>query len=539
MVMTTMIRILLYTLSIFVLVVSGLFLFVFFSSRPEMMTDPAALAADGSLINYCELPVLDGRGKQAVDIPKGNTPGCSYDHFPGPILAECTEPMVEGANDLRGLWQAVSGRTGHVERIEQCGSRTVVTSSGVIHDYGPNSTAGLNTDDTEGGVRFRIGNTTYCPRTSASMVWNDGVLDFHALGWGPVVVRRYMNGEQLVWEYVDGSVTRMERLCQLPELHKIPKRHVLRTPEERFDNLADYPWQPNYMEIDGLRVHFLDEGPRDAPAILLIHGEPTWSYLFRKMIPVLTAAGHRVIAPDLIGFGKSDKLRAEADYSYELHVEVMTELVQRLDLREATFFGQDWGGLIGLRVVGREPDRFARVVVSNTGLPAAPVIGSWFGYPFFKALIWWLGDISIAELKTEISFPRWVAYSYHIEDLPVGEVMRFLGAEDEVVAAYEAPFPNQDYKAAVQVMPYLVPSQLGENERIWREIYENWGKPFLIAFTDSDPITRGGEQAFIDRIPGATSLTIKGAGHFVQEDAGPELAELIDDFIAGRAVKGF
>ena len=197
---------------------------IFFSPRPPLTTDPATLAGDGSVINYCELPHLDGRGKLAADIPKGNTPGCSYTHFPLPILAECTEPLIAGADDIRGLWQGVEGgHAGHVERIEQCGRRAVVTSSGLIHDYGPNSTLGENTDDTEGSVAFRIGSKPYCPRTSASMIWNNGVLDFHAFGWGPVVVRRYRDGEQLVWEYVDGSITRMNRICTLPEDRKIPR----------------------------------------------------------------------------------------------------------------------------------------------------------------------------------------------------------------------------------------------------------------------------------------------------------------------------
>jgi hypothetical protein len=195
---------------------------IFFSPRPENRTDPAVLAGDGSLLNYCELPVLDGSGQRAADIPKGNTPGCAYEHFPLPILAECTEPLVEGADDIRGLWQEIGG--GHVERIEQCGRRVVVTSSGIIHDYGPNSTGGENTNDTEGRVVFRLGDRPYCPRTSASMIWNDGVLDFHVFGWGPVVVRRYREGEELVWEYADGSVTRMQRICTLPIDHKYPKR---------------------------------------------------------------------------------------------------------------------------------------------------------------------------------------------------------------------------------------------------------------------------------------------------------------------------
>ncbi|MEL0065948.1 MAG: hypothetical protein VXA40_14100 [Gammaproteobacteria bacterium] len=205
------------------LLVSTGFWLAFFSERPPLTTDPATLAGDGSVINYCELPMLDGTGKLAADIPKGNTPGCGYDHFPMPILAECTEPLPMGADDIRGLWIGVEGgHIGHVERVEQCGSRVVVTAAGLIHDGGPNSTGGLTSNDTEGAVLFTIGDREYCPRTSASMVWNEGVLDFHVFGWGPVVVRRYREDEQLIWEYADGSKTRMDRLCHLPAAHKYP-----------------------------------------------------------------------------------------------------------------------------------------------------------------------------------------------------------------------------------------------------------------------------------------------------------------------------
>ncbi len=197
---------------------------LFLSSRPPLTTDPATLAGDGSTIDYCDLPVLDGRGKRAAEIPKGNTPGCSYDHFPLPILAECTEPLVEGAADIRGLWLGVEGdHIGHVERVEQCGRRVVVTAAGIIHDSGPNSTLGETTNDTEGAVLFTAGEREFCPRTSASMIWNESVLEFHVFGWGPVVVRRYPEGDQLVWEYADGSVTRMKRICNLPESDRIPR----------------------------------------------------------------------------------------------------------------------------------------------------------------------------------------------------------------------------------------------------------------------------------------------------------------------------
>jgi hypothetical protein len=217
------VKIIVRTLFALVIVALAAFLFAFFSPRPPLTIDPATLAGDGSTLNYCELPLLDSSGKRAADIPKGNTPGCSYSHFPLPVLRECTEPLPEGAADIRGLWLGVTGNVGHVERVEQCGARTVVTASGIIHDSGPNSTGGYNSNDTQGSVLFTLGNTEYCPRTSAGMFWNNDVLDFRAFGWGPVVVRRFMDGEQMVWEYADGSVTRMNRLCELPEAHKIPR----------------------------------------------------------------------------------------------------------------------------------------------------------------------------------------------------------------------------------------------------------------------------------------------------------------------------
>lgn len=210
------------TLTVAVIALS-LFLFIYFSPRPPLTIDPDTLAGDGSTINYCELPVLDGSGKMAADIPKGNTPGCSYSHFPLPVLRECTEPLPAGAADIRGLWIGVSGKVGHVERVEQCGARVVVTTNGLIHDSGPNSTGGFNSNDTEGSVLFTMGDKAFCPRSSAGMFWNNGILDFRVLGWGPVVVRRYREGEQMVWEYADGSVTHLDRLCQLPQQHRVPE----------------------------------------------------------------------------------------------------------------------------------------------------------------------------------------------------------------------------------------------------------------------------------------------------------------------------
>jgi hypothetical protein len=188
---------------------------------------PTYYVGNGSTLNYCELPVLDGSGDMAADIPKGNTPGCAYDHFPLPVLAECTEALPVGAADIRGLWIGVSGKVGHVERVEQCGRRVVITSSGIIHDGGPNGSGGENSNDTEGSVLFTAGDQEYCGRTSASMTWNNDVLEFNVFGFGPIVVKRYLHqgpdGEQLMWEYADGSTTYMNRICTLPEELKVPR----------------------------------------------------------------------------------------------------------------------------------------------------------------------------------------------------------------------------------------------------------------------------------------------------------------------------
>jgi haloalkane dehalogenase len=334
-------------------------------------------------------------------------------------------------------------------------------------------------------------------------------------------------------EFCKAVLALLAMLCVAPVVAEEVSPGVLRTPEARFAALAHFPYPPNYLQLGDTRVHYVDVGPRDAPAVLLIHGEPTWSYLFRKMIPVFVAAGHRVVAPDLVGFGKSDKYADESAYSYQMQVDKMLQVVEALDLQDATFFGQDWGGLVGLRVVAAAPERFARVVVSNTGLPSATGFNGWIGYPMFKLAVWWAGDVTLEELRQETTFPRWVAYSYHVDDLPVGELMAFMGASPAVQGAYEAPFPEQRYKAAAQIMPYLVPSQLRANEAAW-SVFESWDKPFLVAFTDSDPITSGGEKTFLTRVPTARNVTVEGAGHFVQEDAGFNLAGLINDFIAER-----
>ena len=333
------------------------------------------------------------------------------------------------------------------------------------------------------------------------------------------------------------------------------KNGVLRTPDERFQNLKDYPYEPNYMMIDGLRIHYLDEGPKDADPIFLLHGEPAWSYSFRKMIPTLTEQGHRVIVPDCVGFGKSDKFISKYDYSYKHHVEVMKELVQKLNLKNITFFGQDWGGLVGLRVVAELPDRFSHVVVSNTGMVARSGLTAWLFEKFIQLRVWWIGPTSFDELMEAAAealngnpstsagismFTKWMAYSYYAEDMDIVGIIRNFGNIDlseEEAYAYEAPYPSGLYKAGAHVWPYLIPTQLTENEQLWKDVYEKWDKPFLVAFGEKERITLPMKDDFLNRIPNPTVITLGGASHFVQEEVGPELAQIISDFINGKPVK--
>jgi len=294
---------------------------------------------------------------------------------------------------------------------------------------------------------------------------------------------------------------------------------ILRTADARFAALPDFAFEPHYVELpDGVRVHYLDEGPPDAPPVLLLHGEPSWSYLYRTMIPVLVSAGHRCVAPDLVGFGRSDKPSEPDDYTYARHVAWMRELVfDRLDLSDITFFGQDWGGLIGLRLLAAQPDRYARVVAGNTGLPT--------------------GDIPPGE-----AFRNWQRFSQESPDFPVGTIVSggcLTKLSDDVVAAYDAPFPDDSYKAGARRFPLLVPTSPDDpahaaNLAAWA-VLRRFDRPFLCAFSDGDPITRGGERQFIGHVPGTAGRehpAIEGAGHFLQEDKGPELARVIAAFIA-------
>lgn len=296
----------------------------------------------------------------------------------------------------------------------------------------------------------------------------------------------------------------------------------LRTPEDRFVGLSDYPFTPNYVEIDDteggtLRVHYLDEGPADGPVVLAMHGEPSGSYLYRKMIPPLLEAGLRVIAPDLVGFGKSDKPVDPSDYTYARHVAWMQELIiDHLDLSEATLFAQDWGGLIGLRLVAAHPDRFSRVIIGNTGLPT--------------------GDVA-----PSAAFLAWQRFSQESPVFPIGQILQGATHSElttDEVAAYDAPFPDETFKAGARIFPSLVPTSpedpaAADNRAAWK-VLATWTKPFMCCFSDGDPVTKGGAKPFLEHVPGAEGqahTTIANAHHFFQEDASPQLAKLVIDAI--------
>lgn len=296
---------------------------------------------------------------------------------------------------------------------------------------------------------------------------------------------------------------------------------VLRTPDERFRDLPGFPFEARHVEVpsgeDGaLRMAYVDEGPRDAEVVLLLHGEPSWSFLYRKMIGALTAAGLRAVAPDLIGFGRSDKPAAREDYTYQRHVDWVKSFLAATDLDRVTLFCQDWGGLIGLRIVGEEPDRFDRVVAANTFLPT--------------------GDQPMPE-----AFFAWREFSQTVPELPIGFIVRRGCAREvppEVMAAYDAPFPEERYKAGARAFPALVPASPDDpasepNRRAW-ETLRRFDKPFLTAFGDSDPITAGADRVLQSLVPGAKGqphVTLARAGHFLQEDDGETLGQIVADLV--------
>ncbi len=309
---------------------------------------------------------------------------------------------------------------------------------------------------------------------------------------------------------------------------------LLETPDERFENLKDYPFEPHFQLVEasesadgaGLRMHYVDEGPRDAAPILMLHGEPSWSYLYRSMIPVGVAAGRRVIAPDLIGFGRSSKPTAVGDYTYQRHCDWLQALIEALDLRDITLVCQDWGSLIGLRLAAELEERFAGVVIGNGALPDGDT-----------------RSVGLRALPNMLAFLAWRSFARFWPRLPISGILQF-GTKRELDAeelrAYDAPFPDESYKAGARAFPLLVPLSprdpaIERNREAWK-LLEHWQKPFLTAFSDGDPITRGMDQLLQERIPGARGLphTTLSGGHFLQEDSGPELAKLAVELGADR-----
>jgi len=297
---------------------------------------------------------------------------------------------------------------------------------------------------------------------------------------------------------------------------------VLRTPDNQFENLPGYSFSPNYVPVSdqklgNLRIHYVDEGPKDSLAVIMLHGEPSWSYLYRGMIDRVSKAGLRVLAPDLIGFGRSDKPASTDDYSYTSHVDWMRQWLSAMELKQAVLFCQDWGGLIGLRLVADNPDLFAGVLAGNTFLPTG-------------------------EGKVSKAFGAWRDFSQSTPEFKVGRIIQgatVTDMTDDIVAAYDAPFPDESYKAGARIFPALVPTTpsmdgAADNVKAWK-VLSQWKKPFLTCFSDQDPVTGGLDKAFHKRIPGCKGQlhkTVKGGGHFLQEDCAQQLSEIIVDFCA-------
>ena len=297
---------------------------------------------------------------------------------------------------------------------------------------------------------------------------------------------------------------------------------VLRTPDERFRNLPDFAYEPRYVDVDAgeegtrVRMAYVDEGPRDGRVVLLLHGEPTWSFLYRKMIPVFVKAGFRAIAPDLIGFGRSDKPKATADYSYARHVAWTKSFIEALDLTGIVYFGQDWGSLVGLRVAMENESRFARIVIGNGFLPTA-------------------------DRGVPPAFRAWRAFARWSPLFPIGRIVAsgcVTKLSRDVRRGYDAPFPDAAYKAGARIFPALVPTDANDpavpaNRKAW-DALGRWDRPFLALFGKNDPILGGADKPLIAHVPGAKGQPHERfwGGHFVQEDRGDYLAERMVQWLA-------
>jgi len=316
------------------------------------------------------------------------------------------------------------------------------------------------------------------------------------------------------------------------------RTHTLTTPDSAFAGLADYPFKPNYLEVDGMQMHYLDEGSENSQTIFLLHGQPTWSYLYRHMIPELVAAGYRVIAPDLIGFGKSDKPVSSATHTYANQVSWMSEFVRKLGITHAAAFMQDWGGMIGLRVLAAQPEWLDRLVVANTALAEMSRVEKFMVPKVLKTMAMLAGKPSLEKLTNNINYGNWAGYFRHAPQLEIGDVVQALTTRElseEEIRAYDAPFPSASYYAAPRKMPEIVASELNDVNADWQKL-KQWKKPVLTLFSDLDPFLagQGYDTKFQNNFQGAAGqphITINNASHFLQEDQSQQLAVKVIDWL--------
>ncbi|WP_061016214.1 haloalkane dehalogenase [Vibrio splendidus] len=309
-------------------------------------------------------------------------------------------------------------------------------------------------------------------------------------------------------------------------------QQILRTPESAFTNLQDYPYSANYMDIDGMRMHYIDEGKDNEKTIFLLHGQPSWSYLYRHMVPLFVEAGYRVVAPDLIGFGKSDKPASSEAHSYGNHVRWMTSFVRQLGIKNASAFMQDWGGMIGLRVLAQEPEWLERLVVSNTALAEMSGLEKFMVPKVLKLMAALAGKPSVEKFANNINYGNWAGYFRHADQLEIGQILQTLTTRQlsrAEMLAYDAPFPTADYFAGPRKMPEIVASELDQVNADWKKL-KQWHKPVLTLFSDKDPFLadQGYDKKFQANFSGAKGqphITIENASHFLQEDQSQQLAE--------------
>lgn len=306
---------------------------------------------------------------------------------------------------------------------------------------------------------------------------------------------------------------------------------LLKTPESRFKNLKDYPFKANYMDVGGVKMHYLDEGDKSNKTIFLFHGQPSWSYLYRHMIPQLITAGYRVIAPDLIGFGKSDKPAEKKNHTYTNHVEWMSTFIKKLGVTHAAAFMQDWGGMIGLRVLANNPNWLDRLVVANTALSEMSGLTRWMTPKMMRLIRLTSGKASLEDLDNKMNYANWAGYFTHVRNLEIGKVMQLLTTKhmtSQEMQAYDAPFPDDRFYAGPRTMPEIVVSDLEAAYDDWQKL-KKWQQPVLTLFSDGDPFLagRGYDKMFQNNFPGARNqphITVGNASHFLQEDQSNELS---------------